>query len=189
MAWSLHPHRYPLPSYQRRVIGLDFDETLFWTNKSWLDVFNERTGYGARWEDIKGWDFSPAVPRELMPELMACRTPAIYNRCWPAPDALDAVRELHAQGHNLVVITHDSREFVQAKARLLRWFYPMLVGRMIIATDKWAAVPGINLLVDDGVHNNPSILVGRPWNEAEGQRWGDRRLTDLRELPKRFACC
>lgn len=178
-----------LQPHARRVIGLDFDEVLFWTNKSWLLEFERRTGYKAEWDAIKGWDFSPAVPAELLPELMACRTPAIYEMCWPAPDALDAVRELHRQGHTLVCITHDTPEFVKVKARLLRWFYPMLVGRLVVAKNKWEAVPGINLLVDDAPHNNPSILVARPWNEAEGHKWGDRRIADLRELPRRFGCC
>lgn len=188
MPWSLPQHRYPLQLHARRTVALDFDETLFWTNRSWLDEFERRTGFRAKWEDIKGWDFSPAVPRELMPELMACRTPDIYEKCWPAPDALDAVRELHAQGHRLLVITQDTREFVQVKKRLLKWFYPMLVGRLVVAKHKWEAAR-FDLLIDDAAHNNPSFLVARPWNEAEGHKWGDRRISDLRELPKRLACC
>lgn len=188
MAWFVS-HRYPLQPHARRIIGLDFDETLFWTNKSWLLAFERRTGYKADWDAIKGWDFSPAVPAELLPELMACRTPDIYELCWPAPDALDAVRELHAQGHSLVVVTHDTPEFVKVKARLLRWFYPMLVGRLVVAKNKWEAVPGMNLLVDDAEHNNPSFLVARPWNESAAAKYGDRRIKDLRDLPKRFNCC
>ena len=181
-------HTYPLQRHAQRNIGIDFDEVLFWTNKSWLEVFKERTGYPANWDGIKNWDFSPAVPRELYPELMACRTPAIYERCWPAPDALDAVRELHAQGHFLICITYDTPEFVAVKARLLRWFYPMLADRLVVAKNKWNAAR-FDLLVDDAAHNNPSYLVARPWNEADAHKWGDRCLADLRELPKRFGCC
>lgn len=188
MAWSLHRHGILLPPHARRTIALDFDETLFWTNKSWLRALKLRTGYDAKWDDIAAWDFSPAVPRELMPELMACRTPDIYEMCWPAPDALDAVRMLHAQGHKLLVISQDTREFVSVKKRLLRWFYPMLEHSLVIAKNKWEAAR-FDLLVDDAPHNNPSILVARPWNVAEAAKWGDRRLTDLRDLPARFACC
>ena len=68
MPWSFHQHGYPLQRHARRTIGLDFDETLFWTNKSWLDVFNERTGYGARWEDIHGWDFDIVVHHDNLLE-------------------------------------------------------------------------------------------------------------------------
>lgn len=168
-----------------KTIAWDFDETLFWTNRSWLHALELRTGFKAKWYDIKNWDFTPAVPAELRPQLMACRTPELYETCWPAPDALDAVRILHLKGYNQIVVTQDSIEFVEVKRRLIRWFFPMLVGKIVIAKDKWAAAK-FDILVDDAAHNNPTFLVARPWNEAAAEQWGDRRVSDLREVARRL---
>lgn len=173
--------RRPCP----RTIAWDFDETLFWTNRSWLDELERRTGFKTRWEDIKNWDFSPAVPPELHDALMACRTPDIYERCWPAPDALDAVRMLAAQGHHQICVTQDTPPFVAVKRRLLRWFYPMLADRLVVAKNKWNAAR-FDLLVDDAPHNHPSFLPARPWNESAAAVYGDRRIADLRELARRL---
>jgi 5'(3')-deoxyribonucleotidase len=149
--------------YSPLTIGLDFDESLFDINKGWLDALERATGHKTEWHLIRNWDFSPAIPRELLPTLWEVRTPAIYQDATPAVGARAAVNNLAAKGHRLVCITSDTGAFARVKCELLRRHFPA-VRHLIIAKDKWAQ--GIDLLLDDYPGAVPSILLNKPWNEA-----------------------
>lgn len=178
-----------LQSHAHRIIGLDFDEGLFSTNVVWLNELRRHTGHAADYDQILNWNFTPAVPLELNSILLGCRTPQMYRLVRPMPGAVSAVAELAEQGHTLVCVTQDTRPFVQIKAELLRWHFPG-VRYMVIAKDKWAAVPGMHALVDDAPHNNPTNIVPQPWNSPKGSAsWADRQYAFWRDLPHRFGCC
>lgn len=161
------------------LIGIDFDSTLF-TNWHWLDAFRRETGLAVCYDQIKNWDFSPAVPSYLVGILQQCRTPLTYEDATPEPGATIAVRVLHSAGHRLVVITHDSVAFLGAKKRALANWFPELT-ELILAENKWAALPEMDILIDDGLHNCPTIVFSQPWNEGatlsphqrRAQNWAD----------------
>lgn len=142
------------------IIAIDADDVLLAHCNAWLRRFNERAGMQLELEAITDWQFS-AIPQERKPELWAVRTPDIYDDIAPMPLAQYAVERLQADGHTLVVVPADGPEFVAAKSAALRRLFDL---RDIVFTDRKRAAVRADLLIDDGLHNEPDIVFARPWN-------------------------
>lgn len=158
---------------RKYTIVLDVDGVLLDIHTPWLEKYNRLYDDNLRREDIVVWDSHTLVKPECGKKYYGLRTPDLYDEVLPIPGAQDGVEELLRMGHHLVVVTSDTRSHCQAKARALRRFFPDLRD-VVFAKEKTATVR-CDLLVDDGVHNKPNILLTQPWNKSAAlESWQQR---------------
>lgn len=144
------------------IISLDLDDTLAELLPAWLNAHAEQGGTRIAPTDVGDWGFS-CLPAEEHPAFYAVRTPALYQAILPMAGALEGVAALQERGHRLVVVSSDKAPYAAEKrAWLDRWFGPGTLP-LVLAQNKWAAVSA-DVLVDDGPHNQPTILYTRPHN-------------------------
>jgi 5'(3')-deoxyribonucleotidase len=162
------------------IVGLDVDGLLLDIHSPWLAKYNRLSGDHLRVEDITDWDITRFVRPGWEGLIEGLRTPDLYDLCRPVAGARQGVEALLDRGYRLVVITHDYPSHLGTKVAALGEFFPSL-RRIVFAKEKWATVPGIDLLIDDGAHNRPSILLNQPWNlraklgpgQVRANAWGD----------------
>lgn len=146
----------------KNLIKLDVDGVLLDILSPWLAHYNELTGDNLRYGQIDRWNWEQlALPeyREIIP---AMRLPHFYDNAQPFVGAQRVVRELAAAGYTLVALTHDYRSHLKRKVRRLRALYPEL-RHIVFAERKWNVIPQ-GILIDDGIHNEPTITFSQPWN-------------------------
>lgn len=180
--------RYPLQPHARRTIALDVDEVLLDGFDIWLREYRLASGHNLRREQIRCWDLSKYVLPGWERRIYELRVPALYLLARPIPGAVAGVRELARQGHRLIAITNDSRAFVPAKRAALTRYFPDLRD-IVIAKDKLAVLPRVDVRIDDGLHNQPTIIYPQPWNEDAELGPGQVRVPDWDAIPRLFDCC
>ena len=141
-------------------VGIDADEVLLESNDVWLAAVEQALGRVIDREQILNWDFSPAITAQERSVLWRCRRPEMYENVHPVEGAQLGLTILRRYGWEPVVVTADTRPFVEAKARALRRLFGNDLP-IIILKEKDAF---LGPLVDDAVHNNPTYLMSKPWN-------------------------
>lgn len=165
------------------VVGFNFDETLFMTLDAWGESFTKATGIP--FVTPTEYDFSDVFDPYTAGQFWKARTPDLYRSdlVYPNADAMWLVDWFLDHGWEVVVPTHDTEPFVGVKTELLSVYYPELVGKLVLAKDKWAAIPGMSLLIDDAPHSKASAYPARPYNKNVPAHL---RFEDLREVPRRL---
>lgn len=144
------------------IIALDVDDVCLDLVPAWLQAYREAHAHELYPEAIAGWNLYEYVRPELVKQFYALRTPALYLGVRPVEGAQAGVRELAARGHTLVAVTSDTAEFVPVKRAVLARYFPQ-IRTIVFARNKRAAVKA-DIFVDDGLHNEPDIILDRPWN-------------------------
>ncbi len=145
------------------VIGLDADGVLLDYLPAWLNALKERTGYELRVSEVRQWDITNYLPKNLHKELYAARTPALYRTVKPIPGAVAGYHKLLARGHCLVVITSDRPNFVAEKKSCIERYFP--VSRIVLAEHgRKRDTLRADIFIDDALANDPDILFDQPWN-------------------------
>lgn len=152
-------------------IGIDFDSTLVNLVPPWLAKLNRHCGTEYRveqWKDFAA-SFLPEHHRTLLFDLY---TPDVYDTVVPYVDAPEVISDLALfPDVELVCVSANpgnySTEIGEAKKRILREHFPILAETVIFDKDK--SRHGLDVLVDDGVHNFKDakfipVLVEQPWN-------------------------
>lgn len=148
-------------------IGIDYDDTLFSVFPVWVQTYNRLTGSAKDVKHVQNWKFEPAFDAWELPYMYAVRTPDMYSRVMPMIGAKHAIRAMLNAGHKVVVISSDTLDFYPAKFTALDTFFPELAGNLVLTKEsKWSY--GIDELVDDGPHNNPTILFSCNHNRSFG---------------------
>jgi 5'(3')-deoxyribonucleotidase len=161
------------------TVAIDFDETLFSTNREWFWRFYQRTGYGIDF-DRCDWDCSGFFPESLRDEFYATRNADMYlhGNIFPYEDAIEMVKGLERRGHRIVVVSRDTVENATAKRTLLHRFFPRLADSLVIAQNKHKSVR-FDFLVDDYPLSGADWYPARPWNTAVPFR----RIEDMSIIP------
>ena len=164
-----------------KVCGIDFDQTMFEILDAWGQAYTERTGNP--FTEPNEYDFSDVMDEGQQAEMLASRTPAVYESSLVRPfdDAMWLADWLLDHGWTVAVLTMDTQPFVAVKVKLLERWFPRLSRNMVVAKDKWGAVPGMRFLVDDNPASCATVYPARPTNACVDQV---RRLEDLRDLPE-----
>lgn len=159
------------------VILIDADGVLEDLSQKWVEYLNETYGTSVRYEDLTEWDMTAAFPSLTREQVYAIdHDEEFYSRLEPIPGAVEAVRELLADGHRIFVVTTTPYQVVKAKLdRAIFPYYPFLSWKDVIITCDKHLIRG-DVLIDDGVHNllggeYRKILVTAPYNkgfDAEG---------------------
>lgn len=145
------------------VIGIDIDGTLLDIHTPWLAEYNRRSGDDLRVDQIIIWNAHLLMKPPWAEKYYTYRTPELYEDVQPLPGAVEGVAALAEAGHTLVAITADGPEFVPVKQRLLEAYFPG-IQHMVFSERKRNTVK-IDLLIDDARHNEPDILLVRPWSK------------------------
>lgn len=166
----------------KNVVGMDFDETLFMTLDAWGESYTKLTGN--KFTYPSDYDFSHMDETERK-NMWLARTVDMYysDLVYPNADAMWLVDWFEDHGWQVVVPTHDTETFVEVKEQLLAAYYPTLSGRLVLAKDKWAAIPMMSLLIDDAPHSRASAYPARNYNKGVPAHL---RFEDLREVPERL---
>lgn len=165
-------------------IGIDLDDVLVDFTGTWTAAYNREFAAGLTPRDITAWDLLQFTHFGTATELWAWMGEAVLGD-WadanPVPGALDGVRQLADDGHELVIIT--------SKAVGWEWVaYHWLAlhnvpAREVHVTSDKASVPVCDIYLDDGPHNlkayseaHPEAWVVRyrqPWNFEIPSCWND----------------
>lgn len=158
------------------IIAIDIDGTLLDIYKIWLDRYNEVSGDNMSLSDITRYYFYDMVKPAYKHTIAGMRIPDMYRRVKPIDGALDAIKKIRKY-HQVVVVSHDGREFAQVKrSAIMRWFN---IEDIVFAKNKQCIK--YDLLIDDAPHNCPDILIKQPWNNIPSGTW--IRRTDWTEIP------
>ena len=153
------------------VILIDADGVLEDLSQKWVEYLNEIHGTSVRYEELTAWDMTEAFPTLTREQVYAIdRDEAFYSRLKPIPGAVEAVRRMLDDGHEVFVVTTTPYQVVKAKLdRAIFPYYPFLSWKNIIITCDKHLIRG-DVLIDDGVHNllggeYRKILVTAPYNK------------------------
>lgn len=153
-------------------IAIDFDGVLFDNMPSWLAEYNKVYGDNLTPEDITDWEIWNFVKCSKQ-EIFRCRD-QIYNEHLPLiPGAYSFVNYFHSLGNELIVITTDSKGFVDRKLGLLDLHFPGKFSDVIFTRNKQEQ--DYDFLIDDywGNLDTRGILFSQPWNRHCG--WNGMR--------------
>ena len=151
-------------------ILLDMDDVLEELLPAWCDVLNSRYGTSVNPDSITKWDMTENFPslsaKEIYNPLLE---PDFWDCVKPAPGAVDSVKKLQEQGHDVYVVTASHLRTIAPKMeRVLFRHFPTLTWDHVVVTQNKQLLHG-DILVDDAPHNlvggmYMGFLYSRPHN-------------------------
>jgi len=155
------------------TIYFDMDETLVNLVDPWLDILNAKLGNGYSFtrEDIDMYDMTKVVPLSVESVLEPFHRPRFWENLPPLPGAVEIVRELHDQGHNIYIATKPFRSDNCAWEKRL-WVednLPFLDPEHNLIMLRHKHLLQGHVMVDDyppniSRFNGMRVLIDRPWN-------------------------
>lgn len=172
----------------KKIICFDVDNTVV-----------DSGSYFSQWLDNQGWFYDcfkdPVLSREyafseytpwegigLHPQYVQLaknwwKQKNLYIGMEPIPGAVEALRELHEEGHTIIFASHCEGNHAKSKVEFLKFFFPFMSG--FLATRQKHFVR-CDVLVDDRAYNLNNLLQGvTPIYKCS--RYDDK---DLHTLPK-----
>jgi 5'(3')-deoxyribonucleotidase len=147
---------------QPLTIAIDVDGVLLDLVTPWLERLHARTGYKIYYEDVKTFNIETLLPEYLRSTFTSFLDDTIYDYVQPVLDAPWGVMELAKMGHSLILVTHCHPDRIASKMRAIRRFFPEVFSGVVVT--KWKDCVNYDILIDDAIHNNPTILLNQPWN-------------------------
>lgn len=157
-------------------ILLDQDEVLAKWNARILEWFNQDEGTAWREEDIvDAWEMEKTLGPTAKHFIRSCmRWPEFYTNLDPVEGAIDGVKKLMDDGHDVIIVSSVPKQAGIAYHGKLQWlrekmpFFPL---DNFIAAKRKTLVIG-DVLLDDGPHNiedfvkagRDVVIMDRPHN-------------------------
>ena len=149
----------------------------------WVTLLNRYHGETLQKEDVTDWHIHKITEQTTRKEVEAfLADPGFFLHLEPIPGAIETLRRLIRDGHDLVFVTH-CKEGHGDKRKWLERHLPGFPMRSVIFAERKELVSG-DVLLDDGVHNlrdwqkhNPSgiaVCFDAPYN----QHWQGERVTN-----------
>lgn len=154
------------------TILIDMDDVLENLSSAWVNMLNKRYGTRVKREDLTDWDMSQFFP-ELTPDQVygVLQDEELWETVEPLPGAVDGVRWLIEQGHDVYVVTSSYYKTIRPKVDLvLKKYFPFIKDDKLIIASTKQMIKG-DVLIDDGVHNlicgtYEKILMDAPYNRS-----------------------
>lgn len=153
-------------------IGIDFDNVLFNTTKTWLDLYNQITGMHLQLSDIVKWDLRKIVPykyQELALKLFDDFR--LWENIKPLYNSQMYTKLLKNNSNiEVYIITATSPQTVNIKMQMLHKQYPWFdIYKDIIITQHKQMIK-VDIMIDDYEENlkggdYQGILLDYPWNQ------------------------
>lgn len=176
-------------------IALDIDSTLHHYWDLFRAVVHRRFGVDLPYEDQSGWGVRELPPDDVRRAVKETHSDENIAAGEPYPDAVETVRDWHAQGHWIHITSHRSTDCYPATARWLREI-GLPYDDLYCSYDKVTRCVEleIDVLVDDSPVNleraAASGILGatlvHPWNRELEGRDGIVFGADWRELRHRL---
>lgn len=139
-----------------RII-VDMDGIVADSMVAWLDKIHEKTGIRATLDDVKAWEFYNDPPFNAAPKnsiLEILQEPDFHARIKPLPGAIEALKSLHEEGHDLRLVT--ARHGPVSMPATLAWVkdhlpFLSVETNVLFVVDKWL-VKG-DVIIDDKLAN------------------------------------
>lgn len=136
------------------TILVDMDDVLEQLVAGWVAYLNERFGTNKSTEDVRSWNVSLAFP-ELTHEQVysAVSDDHLWDFVKPMPGAVETLKKLIDEGHEVYIVTATGYETLRAKMeKVLFRYFPFLSWKQVIITENKQMIRG-DILIDDGPHN------------------------------------
>lgn len=163
----------------------------------WLEkvvrYYNEDYGTSFTRNDIQTWDvclnLGPGSETALRSYM---RYDRFYDDLEPMPGALEGVKKLVDDGHDVMIATAVPKSATMAYSGKVAWlhrFMPFFPINNFMATQrKYLLASCADVLLDDGMHNiipwakmgKPAVIFDAPWNQTDSP---DAAAQDLTGLP------
>lgn len=155
---------------KKLTIFVDMDDTLELLLKAWLKRVNEIYGRSVCCEDVREWDLTKAYPGLSWEQVYGTTFDKdFWKSVEPMPGAVEGLKALMDQGHEVYVATASLMENIPQKfTDVLFRYFPYLCWDQVIVTSKKQLLKG-DVLIDDGVHNllggdYAKLLMDAPYN-------------------------
>ncbi len=152
------------------TILVDLDDTIEQLLKALVERANERFGRNASVDDVTDWSIVCAFPGITKQQILDfMRDADFWETVEPVPGAVEALKHLMDEGHEVYIVTATEYEHVAEKMKgVLFRYFPFISWDQVIITSRKQMIRG-DVLIDDGVHNleggeYKKILVTAPYN-------------------------
>lgn len=159
-------------------IVLDMDQVLCDLTGRLLEWYNEDFGTSYTIDDITDWDMSRCLPNFKHFFRSCLRYPETFRDLEPLPGAIEGVKSLVMDGHDVIIATVVSSFAGIAYHGKLEWMRRN-IGKEIFDLDNFVSIKrkyllDADVIVDDGVHNvlpwiessRHAIVFRAPWNRT-----------------------
>ncbi len=136
------------------TILVDMDDVLEKLVCGWVAYLNGKYGICVKPEDVKDWDMTKAFPSLTREQVYdAVNDDSLWDYVGPMPGAVDGMRKLIEDGHDVYVVTASDYQTLRAKMdKVLFRYFPFISWEHVIITKNKHLICG-DVLVDDGPHN------------------------------------
>lgn len=192
-----------MSEYRRLTLAIDCDDVIVPTSLAILDAYNQQYGTAVGYElyyKESSWGASSA--EEASKRVDGLLRKGITAKIAPNEDAIEYIRRLHEEGHELHVVTgRQSYQEAETAEMLDRYFNGVFTsiehtnmyaygGTAHLRRSKGAvcAAIGADVLIDDHVHHGREVLKhgldevivfgDYPWNAAERLEQGMARCAN-----------
>lgn len=138
-------------------ILIDVDDVLEDLSTQWVQWLDEKYGLSVKPEDIVSWDMHEFFPTLTDSELYSpLHSKRFWNEMTPKDGAVEYVKRLKDDGHDVVIVTASHPDTVPKKmGKFLFKYFPYISFKDVIITSRKQMISG-DVLIDDAPHN----LVG-----------------------------
>ena len=151
------------------IIGIDFDDVLFPTMPTILEIYNERHDTNLSMSDMTAYSFYDCLDENVAKEFVSiANEKELYDRLQPIDKSVQAVNSLIRRGHKVIIPTATDAKNLSWKEELLEEFFPFIPKTDIIKIhDK--GLLRVDVLIDDCMDQLTHsccerICFDRPWN-------------------------
>jgi len=148
-------------------LGIDLDMTLNNELEIILRFYNEKYNDSLTLDDIHCWDISKYVKcgKEIFNLL---NNETLIEKFQPLPHSIEITRKL-VEKHELYIVTATKSQSARTKVNWLKQHYPHIKEDNIIFCKNKSLLSGLDLLIDDGLHNilnfpKGAIIMDYAWN-------------------------
>lgn len=171
------------------TILVDMDDTMECLLEAWIARINAIHNLNVQKCDIKEWDLRVAFPTLTQEEIFApINTVELWQNVKPKDGAVKYLKQLIADGHNIIVVTASHYDSVALKMKeVLFKHFPFIPYEDVIITSRKQLING-DVLIDDAPHNlvggtYKPILFNAPHNqELNAEKYGMIRVNSWEEV-------
>lgn len=140
-------------------ILVDMDDTIENFCETLVFMLNERFGLSVKPEDVIEWDLKKAFPTLTASDIFAPTNEAeFWKRVKPLPGAVEFLKQIHKDGHDIVIVTASNPESVPLKLNhMLFRFFPFISRKNVIIASRKDLIRG-DVLIDDAPHNLENFI-------------------------------
>ncbi|MHB8407774.1 MAG: 5' nucleotidase, NT5C type [Acidiferrobacterales bacterium] len=161
---------------------IDMDQVICKWLERILEYYNYDKKTNVQLEDVKSWNVVDTLGPNSEDFIRSCmRYPELYRDLDPVEGAIEGIKKLQEQGHDVIIATAVPKSAGIAYHGKLEWIrrnMPFFSLNNFVAIQRKDLLQG-DILLDDGAHNirpfraagRRAIVFDRPWNRDEpGER-------------------